>query len=66
MHRLKQYSVILLKQGFLTLVMFNIFNISYSAGIHWRYADSNDPNYFINSLALYLSLLGALITVVIL
>jgi hypothetical protein len=28
----------LLKQGFITIVLFNIFNISYSAGIHFKYA----------------------------
>lgn len=27
----------MLKEGFITLVMFNIFNISFSAGVHWKY-----------------------------
>ena len=27
----------LLKEGIITLVLFNIFNISFSAGIYWKY-----------------------------
>jgi hypothetical protein len=32
-------SRILLKQGFITLVVFTSFNISFSAGIHLKYAN---------------------------
>ena len=28
---------LLLKQGFLTLIIFNSFNISFSAGVEWKY-----------------------------
>jgi hypothetical protein len=35
-------SLRLLKQGFITLVLFNIFNIAFSAGIHWKYAAAGD------------------------
>lgn len=28
----------LVKQGFITFVLFNIFNISFSAGVHSKYA----------------------------
>lgn len=31
----------MLKEGFITLVMFNILNISFSAGIHWKYVSGN-------------------------
>jgi uncharacterized protein (DUF486 family) len=35
-------SLRLLKQGFITLVLFNIFSIAFSAGIHWKYAAAGD------------------------
>jgi hypothetical protein len=35
-------SLRLLKQGFITLVLFNILNIAFSAGIHWKYAAAGD------------------------
>lgn len=31
----------ILKQGTITLIMFNILNISYSIGVHITYASSN-------------------------
>jgi hypothetical protein len=34
----------LLKQGLVTLVLFNSFNISYSAGIHLKYFIGDDEN----------------------
>ena len=34
----------LLKEGFLTLILFNIFNISFSAGLHWKYAESTSDS----------------------
>lgn len=36
------YSMYFLKQGVITLILFNCFNISFSAGVHWKYASSND------------------------
>ena len=38
--KLRKVSLRLLKQGFITLVLFNIFNISFSAGVHFKYANS--------------------------
>ena len=35
--KLSEISQRMLKEGFITLVMFNILNISFSAGIHWKY-----------------------------
>jgi hypothetical protein len=40
--KLKKLALRLLKQGFITLVLFNIFNISFSAGVHWKYANPTD------------------------
>lgn len=34
----KKISIRLLKQGSITIILFNISNICFSAGIHWRYA----------------------------
>lgn len=58
--KLKKVALRLLKQGFITLVLFNIFNISYSAGVHWKYASPEDENYILSSVILY----GTLIAVV--
>jgi hypothetical protein len=41
-NRLQKLSLRLMKQGFVTLVLFNIFNISFSAGVHWKYASPTD------------------------
>ena len=46
----------LLKQGLITLILFNAFNISFSAGVHWRYADPTDEYYMISSILMGLSL----------
>ena len=37
---LKTIGIRLLKEGFLTLILFNCFNIAFSAGVHWKYAQS--------------------------
>ena len=47
----------LLKEGFLTLAMFNILNISFSAGIHWKYANPEDDGYILSSFCLYSTLI---------
>jgi hypothetical protein len=41
-----------MKQGFITLVIFNIFNISFSAGVHWKFANPNDDGYILSSIIL--------------
>ena len=56
-------SLQLLKQGFTTLVLFNIFNISFSAGVHWKYASPNDGNYILSTLILVGTLLAAVVSV---
>ena len=35
----------LLKQGFITFLLFNLFNIGYSVGIHFLYAEPSDEGY---------------------
>ena len=37
--KLIKVSMILLKQGFMALIIFNIFNIAFSAGVHFKYAN---------------------------
>lgn len=53
----------LLKQGFVTLVLFNILNISFSAGVHWKYASPSDPSYTVSSILLYGTLTAMVVTV---
>ena len=40
--KLRKLSLRFLKQGFVTLILFNAFNIAFSAGVHWKYASPND------------------------
>ena len=40
--KVKKIGRVLLKQGFLTLIIFNSFNISFSAGISWRFNDNDN------------------------
>jgi hypothetical protein len=37
--KLQNVGTMLLKQGFITLVLFTSFNISFSAGIHFKYGN---------------------------
>lgn len=47
----------LLKQGFITLILFNIFNISYSTGIQIKFSIHHSTfSFFINFILLALSL----------
>ena len=61
--KLKTVSLRLLKQGFVTLILFNIFNISFSAGVHWKYASPHDDNYIMSTLILVGTLLAAVVSV---
>ena len=59
--KVKRFGKYLIKQGFLTLALFSIFNISFSAATQWKYADSTqDEYYYISSVLLYLSLISIL------
>ena len=52
----KKIGVHLLKEGFLTLLMFSALNVGFSAGIHWKYAESTESNYILSSIGLYVAL----------
>lgn len=56
-------SLRLLKQGFVTLVLFNIFNISFSAGVHCKYVSPYDDNYILSTFVLVGTLLAAIVSV---
>jgi hypothetical protein len=55
--KLKHYASILLKQGSITLVLFNCFNVSFSAGIHWKHAEHTDSYYVLSSVMLIASVI---------
>lgn len=55
----------LLKEVFLTLFLFNCFNIAFSAGLHFRYATpSNTHNYGLSTLAALVALFCCLVIIV--
>ena len=55
----------LLKQGFLTLLLFNAFNFSFSAGIDWTFSKHSSIQFvYASDFALYFSLTLTLIGVV--
>ena len=45
LEKLNSISSHMLKQGFLTILMFNIFNLSFSAGAHLKFAQYNETAY---------------------
>jgi hypothetical protein len=55
--KVKIYSLHLLKQGLITLTLFNSFNVAFSAGVHWKYANSSDYMYVVGTCLLLISLL---------
>lgn len=54
--KVQYYSLYFLKQGTITLILFNCFNISFSAGVHWKYAQPTDEHYLLSSVVLAVSL----------
>lgn len=52
-----------MKQGFITFVLFNVFNVAFSAGIHWKYANPEDPDYIISTAILVSTLVIMMISV---
>jgi hypothetical protein len=54
--KLNNISSFLIKQGFITLVLFMTFNISFSAGIHIKYSNSSEQYYALSTVLLLLSL----------
>ena len=49
---MEKLSLRLLKQGSITLILFNVFNIAFSAGVNWKYSNPQDPNHIFNLLAI--------------
>ena len=43
--------------------MFNIFNLTFSAGIHWKYYDILDSSTFWSSFALYITLFAIILSI---
>jgi hypothetical protein len=41
----------LIKEGLLTLMMFNAFNIAFGVALHFNYADKSSDGYFVSSIA---------------
>lgn len=56
--KLRYFTLHFLKQGFVTLILFNSFNIAFSAGVHFKYSDPNSPHYMLSCGAMALALLG--------
>ena len=45
----------LYKQGFITMVMFNCYNISFSAAVQWKYVSASaTPLYIFSTIVLYI------------
>jgi hypothetical protein len=61
--KLRKVSLRLLKQGFITLVLFNIFNISFSAGVHFKYANPEDDSYGVSTFVNVVTLLFIVVSV---
>lgn len=55
--RVEAYSLLFLKQGLITLIMFNSFNVAFAAGVHLKYAFPSDPLYGFSTFLLFASLL---------
>ena len=47
----------LIKEGLLTLMMFNAFNIAFGVGTHFHYADSSNDSYALSSVAAIVSVI---------
>lgn len=49
--RLTSISKYLIKEGLLTLMMFNSFNIAFGVALHFHYADESSEGYLLSSVA---------------
>jgi hypothetical protein len=47
----------------MTFIIFNVFNISFSAGIHWKYASPKDSNYILSTFILVIALIAVVVSV---
>ena len=62
--KLKKAGIFILKEVMITFLLFNCFNIAFSAGMHWRYASPEDDLYALSSASLYLALVMVLVGIV--
>lgn len=63
--KLRQISHRLLKQGFITLVLFNIYNISFSSGFHFKYAlNFTDSSYWMSLVTIAICFVSVLVSTV--
>lgn len=53
--KLASFSIYLIKEGLLTLMMFNAFNIAFGVSVHFHYAETSTEGYLINSMAAILA-----------
>ena len=60
---LRKYSIIALKQGMTTFVLFNAFNIAFSSGAHFKYATTSDSLYGAGSFLSVLTLMAMVVLV---
>lgn len=53
-----------LKEGMITLIVFNCFNFAFSAGVHWKYSSMQDSHYVLGSffnIVTFIAILAAII-----
>lgn len=63
--RLKRIGFVLLKEVFVTLLIFNCFNISFSAALHFKYATSqNTDNYVLSTVSAILAVIFCLLSLI--
>jgi hypothetical protein len=55
--KVHKIALFLLKQGFITLVIFNSFNIAFSTGVHIKYVKNTDSLYGLSTFFLIVSLI---------
>lgn len=58
--KIQRYTLYFFKQALITLILFNVFNISFSAGVHWKYAEPTDDHYTLSTVVLVGSLVAML------
>ncbi len=49
--KLSSFAKYLIKEGLLTLMMFNAFNIAFGVALHFNYAEKSSDGYFLSSVA---------------
>lgn len=65
METLRCVSLRILKQGFISFVIFNIFNISFSLGIHFKYYSVLDTNFITGAIFGFVLIIAAVIGIIV-